>query len=384
MHGMSRLRPLGAAAMVAGSAVLLPIGAPAEAAPATCHGVRATKVGTPKANLLGTRGRDVIVSNGARQVRTNGGDDLVCITGGAEEVEVQGDDGDEKVYVETRRSSVSYDGELGSDTFVGSGNGDWVYLRLDGDDRVSTGGGDDDVELRQAANRGKVRVTLGSGDDAFHVSAARMRGVVDGGTGSDTLSLVHDSKHGWVFDNREGRATSQGKTRFRWKQMDYFPLELFDAPSLAFVGGDGPETVVHQDSADETPTFMFAMGGGDDLIEVSSHGHGSMDGGPGVDRVVFGVNDSQGLLSLVADLAAHTAFVDYETGRDYSWMISGLEQVHAYAFPTVTLRGDDSDNLLIGGGGNDTLVGNGGTDTADGSSGSDSCDAEVETACELP
>src|SRR3954447_7158025 len=159
------MRRLLAITLLTAAAALLPAGAPAEGASATCHGVRATKVGRPKANLLGTHGRDVIVSNGARQVRTNGGDDLVCITGHARYTKVLGDDGDETVYVETATTDVSFLGRLGSDTFVGGKRGDSVSLRLDGDDRVSTGAGADSVEFDHGPARGRVRVSLGRGDD---------------------------------------------------------------------------------------------------------------------------------------------------------------------------------------------------------------------------
>jgi hypothetical protein len=54
----------------------------AEGATPPCQGERATLVGHPgKRKLVGTDGRDVIVSNGAREVLGEGGDDLICVTG---------------------------------------------------------------------------------------------------------------------------------------------------------------------------------------------------------------------------------------------------------------------------------------------------------------
>jgi Ca2+-binding RTX toxin-like protein len=377
------MRRLLTLALLTFSAVLCPLAA-AHAAPVTCHGVRATQVGASKAILLGTHRRDVIVSNGARQVSTRGGDDLVCITGGGRNVRIVGSEGDETVYVDTSSTQVLFLGRLGSDTYVGSRNSDDVSLRLDGDDRVSTGAGRDIVSFAHAAHRGRVWVSLGRGDDFFSAFAGEFKGLVDGGKGTDGYVLIHRSLRTWVFDNDRGRAKADGAIRFRWRSMERFDVSSFRAPSLNFRGGAGPEQVTQQDLFGGSHEYRFAMGGGDDTVSVASLARGSVDGGDGVDRLDFAVNHPEGLLGIVADLAARSAVVDYANGPDATWTLHGLEQLTATDYPTATLRGDDADNLLIGGAGDDVLAGNGGTDTVDGGAGTDSCDAEVEIDCELP
>ena len=47
----------------------------------SCFGRVPTIVGTPGQNLEGTDGPDVVLSNGAANVDTLGGDDLVCVSG---------------------------------------------------------------------------------------------------------------------------------------------------------------------------------------------------------------------------------------------------------------------------------------------------------------
>ncbi len=96
------------------------------------------------------------------------------------------------------------------------------------------------------------------------------------------------------------------------------------------------------------------------------------------------MNFLDGLVGLDVDLPAHRATVTYANGPGSTWALTGVEDLTAGQFPTVTLRGDDADNVLTGASGNDTIVGGGGTDTANGGAGTDSCDAEVETGCELP
>ena len=72
--------------LVLACALLVPVLAlglegPATAAGETCQGVPATIVGTPGGQVLGTPGDDVIVTNGARRVDGEAGDDLICTTG---------------------------------------------------------------------------------------------------------------------------------------------------------------------------------------------------------------------------------------------------------------------------------------------------------------
>ena len=73
---------IGAIATISGLALPeTPVASTASAAAApSCFGVAPTILGTG-ADIEGTEGPDVVITNGASQVTTLGGDDLVCITG---------------------------------------------------------------------------------------------------------------------------------------------------------------------------------------------------------------------------------------------------------------------------------------------------------------
>ncbi len=88
-----------------GLALLAPSGATASAAADTCLGVPATLVGTPGQSLTGTQGPDVVVTNGAMLVKTLGGNDVVCVSGGPSQVYVG--DGDEGSRARTRSETSS-------------------------------------------------------------------------------------------------------------------------------------------------------------------------------------------------------------------------------------------------------------------------------------
>jgi hypothetical protein len=79
-----RMKAVGGLLLVVASVVL--VSGPATAAPPTCHGVRATIVGTRHADVIrGTRHRDVIVAGrGNDVVKGRGGNDLICGGPGAD------------------------------------------------------------------------------------------------------------------------------------------------------------------------------------------------------------------------------------------------------------------------------------------------------------
>jgi Ca2+-binding RTX toxin-like protein len=257
----------------------------ADAAP-TCHGVRATAVGAPSARVVGTRGRDVFVTNGARAFHGRGGDDLVCVTGDGPTVAIRTLDGDDSVYVLVEHTLVLFHGERGSDEFHGNRNGDWVSVDVDGDDRITTGRGADNVHLRPARHQGGIRVLLGPGDDTLVVHAGRVRGMLDGGRGRDWLDIEHSSTHGWTVDNSAGTAAQENDARrLRWRSLERFVLRELRVPLLTFLGSDADEEISQIRGPGEPITHdRFFMGGGDDLV-VAGAGDDVLDGGPGVDSI---------------------------------------------------------------------------------------------------
>ncbi|MCW2794218.1 MAG: Hemolysin-type calcium-binding repeat-containing protein, partial [Nocardioides sp.] len=196
------------AAGLAGGLVSLP--AATQAAPSgatyTCHGVRATIVGTGKPDrIVGTPGRDVIVARGGGdRIDARGGRDLVCA--GAGEDVVEGGPGNDRLY--------------------------------------------------------------GEGDGASHVDGLTLLGDrLDGGPGSDRLDpgrdprpLDHDLGHaeevrfrhggGVRVDLVAGRATGQGHDRIVVGQV------------LDVVGSDGDDVLLGTDRGE-----VFSGRGGDDRVE---------------------------------------------------------------------------------------------------------------------
>lgn len=415
---------------VAGGVLALTPTLPAAAAP-TCHGQRATVVGSGHGILDGTARRDVIVTNGATFIAGKGGDDLICVIGAANQVTIEAGDGDDVVDVQARGSRVDYRSGSGSDVYTGNKQYDSVTVRPDGHDVVSTGGGGDIVTVTPVSNAGRPRVALGAGDDTLYLELAAVSSRINAGPGADEMIVNHSSKQRWSFDNRRGRATGGQEVRYRWRSFESFDLSGLRAPVIEFIGSDGAETFDAQDYDKKSRELTLRMGGGDDSITVYARQHGVVDGGSGRDRLRVGVNFVGDQTTISADLAAGVAGVRDAVGPT-SWTLVGLEDLSADGFQQVELNGDDGPNVLaapfscvsvLGGrGGNDTLDGSNqgcsslsgpvplkttvtggdgddtmlgtagddgldggnGTDFADGRAGTDTCAAEMRTACELP
>ena len=201
-------RPLRAlvAVCVAPTVLTLTALSPADAAPTPkCHGLKATIVGTDRADrITGTPGDDVIVALGGNDVIDGGdGSDVICgdagkdsIWSGAGELGLlYGGAGNDRLVAED--AGVGLIGEAGNDTLIASlegtlldgGPGKDAIHGSDladvidggpGHDRISAGGGDDeDVH----GGSGNDRIDGGAGDDVLHGDSGADR--CTGGAGSD-------------------------------------------------------------------------------------------------------------------------------------------------------------------------------------------------------
>ncbi|MBM7519695.1 calcium-binding protein [Nocardioides nitrophenolicus] len=190
------------AAIVAATVVPLSTGGAGAAAAArpSCGGVRATIVGTPRADVIrGTRGRDVIVGLGGNdRILGRGGADLICGGGGADTIRsgtsgrarLYGNGGNDDITANGRGDKVS--GGAGNDE-MRTGTAPGVVVRGDlGDDRVVTesagatvyGGAGHDVLTAKA---GGVALLGEDGDDQLF--GADVPGRADGGPGNDLIVL---------------------------------------------------------------------------------------------------------------------------------------------------------------------------------------------------
>jgi Ca2+-binding RTX toxin-like protein len=273
---------LTAAVVAAGLAAPL-AAAPAQAAP-SCHGQRATIVGKPRSVITGTGHRDVIVTNGAKKVRSLGGDDLICVDAHSVVITlIYSGAGDDSVYVSDRSANVRYWGASGSDAYQSVGLGDTVSLLGDGRDRISTGPGGDNVGIRTAGgNLGTSNVNLGPGSDGLVFIGDSARGHFEGGGGPhpDTLWILHSSHHVWKLDNVRGEAEVGTQVRFRWHGFEHFDLSRLLAPEIDFRGSDVNEQLNLEQK--QKTRLVARMGAGDDQVFGGALDD-LIDGGPGDD-----------------------------------------------------------------------------------------------------
>src|SRR3954453_13348172 len=138
----------------------------------TCHGAKATIVGKPKARVHGTSHRDVIVTHGARYVYAGEGNDLVCVTGPKNQVDVYGGPGNDRVYVTDDRSPAAFSSGPGSDTFIGNRRGNVVNLETDGHDKIRTKSGDDELFITIDIHSGRPDINTGAGEDTLNLKSS--------------------------------------------------------------------------------------------------------------------------------------------------------------------------------------------------------------------
>jgi Ca2+-binding RTX toxin-like protein len=141
-------------------------------------------------------------------------------------------------------------------------------------------------------------------------------------------------------------------------------------------GDDAPNHLDGGKGSDQ----VVGRGGDDAVYGGSDKFQDFLSGGAGRDLLDLSTSPAR----MIVDLRAATA---KGTGND---ILDSLEDVLG-SRRADDLRGDDSDNVIVGGagddvldlrGGDDTAVGGDGTDIADGGPGVDQCDVEFAYACE--
>ncbi len=414
---LTSMKRLGALVTVVSTAVVLvPLsvlgGAPALAAE-QCDNRQATLVG-PGADgtLTGTDGRDVVVTNGATEVDTLGGNDLVCVTnsGGGTTVDtgsgndaVRMTDGTPTAGARRAPGEVVVDLGTGDDSFYS-----FAHVR---DEGTGPGG---KVDLGPGTDRATVLAT-----DSYDVGTPTgSTGLLelDGGTGPDhvhftTFQLVErvEPDDGDIdVDMARGTADVSGRT-----QVSYTGFESQDftaSGTLTVLGTNGPDRVVADacsaviktgPGSDRIRLTMnvgredeYVCGGGDTRIYSGAHS----------DVVVleaFGVSEGHGRIPVVfggsgADtidgktLGANAIRAYGEDGNDrilggVAWSdtpgIIGSDVLSGGRGNDVVI-GYGGDDRVYGYGGDDRLTGGAGNDTAYGGTGRDVCSAEVRKGCE--
>ena len=436
------MRPLLPATLATGLLTATLLTAPtAQAAAETCQGQPATIVGSwLQRGLVGTEGADVVVTNGASQVDTLGGNDLVCVTeseGRFSSLDLDTGAGDDVVDASTSRTPMDVVLGAGSDRYTGSARG--------GDRIVAGASTTDDSE--------PDTIHTGSGELADHVTSGTP-GVPNGdvvvveqpgsrvswsgpmadgarldasaGPGS-TLSMDLGTGHS-VVDAEAGTLAKDGFVTLRWTGFDDFVFEGRQAPrAFRFDGSDRDETVYV--SYSDPGRQRFFLGGGDDTL-LSPDGAGRSKswyvGGDGDDHVDLWAGRRLNLDLATGKMRMRQAgktvkgrFVEFETSRlgARNLVMRGTkraDEIRFYAC-TATVRGragnDDiatartgDDGYLLdcdsrksririygdagrddirGSRGKDLLVGGPGRDTINGNANRDRCSGEKLKSCEI-
>ena len=348
-----------AAAAALGSPVVTTGGA--DAAPPTCRGERATIVGKPGRGVVGTDGRDVIVSNGSTRIRSGKGHDLICLRGARYNPFVESGPGDDVVWVERTRGRVWAELGAGADEFHGSARDlpDTVFGDGFGDgdtdrDVILTGGGRDSVSVGTSRRLLADRVDLGTGRNEYLRVFARglTAGNVLRGSPGATLSIDGNVTGSWWIDNQDRVIRRGDQMRFRYTGFDRFYS----------IGGQTMFYGTDRDESFSTGVGGTALlGGGDDEVRV----HGAegrsplIRGGPGFDRITL--SNASG-----APIRASLAHGNNSTIGDRVVNFLHFERLEGYATGRVALSGSKGDDELAGqacpivihgGAGNDRIYG---------------------------
>lgn len=234
---------------------------------------------------------------------------------------------------------------LGSDLVIGDG----LDNRIDGglgSDTLRGGGGDDTL----VAGGQSDLLEGGEGDDELiAIGDALGSGAVDtldGGAGFDIVSYL-GATEGVSIDARAGKGRA-GQAR----DDIYIGIEGFEGTNFS-------DTFFGFATVLSGITYTFIGGGGDDVL-FADHGAERFFGGAGLDTVDYTTSTA----GVTVDLAFSFGGVGGLGGTAQGDQYISVERVFGTAFSD-TIRGSDSDDILLGGAGasvGDDLDGRGGFD----------------------
>lgn len=279
--------------LAVGLAAPLTLAPSAQAAAATCGGVKATIVGNNKANTItGTDRRDVIVARGGNDtIRGLGGNDLICAGDGADTI--TGGPGNDRIWGESDALSIDQFGRVvkKGDTISGGEGDDAIDLGYD--PRAATEGTEVLLDAVSYANAAApVVVDFGA---SFTVPiAAEGNDTVTGFNGGIRLvgSAFNDTVKGTnkadVFLARGGDDTIFGRGGD----------DTIVADTAGVVGNDR----LYGDAGDDVLTGTVGSdtlvgGGGSDTISTTSELHQVIRGGSGIDTVIFPIPAEPGFVA---------------------------------------------------------------------------------------
>lgn len=351
----------GTTALLAAALLTAP-GAQAAAA-ITCQGKDVTIDGTSQAAVNGTPENDVIAASVGSTVTALAGDDTICVLPGTSTnaTTVDAGVGNDSVDTSTLTAASTVTTSLGAgdDTFTGGAGADQVSTGA-GDDTVATAAGNDGVGSGTAGQPNGDKLDLGTGDDVLDWHGIQTpQGAVDFGDGLNTLA---DGDGGAVAINATtGKVDRNGAAVLKWSGSVTTYVVESTATTAAFTGSTGAETFVLRDPATgATPTKVAVdMAGGDDTITIRSNvlDGSTWNGGDGADLFQVAYDYKEMLLNLGSG--------QFETGPadvTADQRVSNVENVDAVT-ATMTVKGNDSANVLNLQGCDITAAGRAGADT---------------------
>jgi Ca2+-binding RTX toxin-like protein len=443
------MRPLLPTALATGLLAATLLAPPtARAAAETCQGRAATVVGAPgQDGVRGTEGDDVVVTNGASGVKTLGGNDLVCVTGGpvaGRSTVIEAGAGEDVVDAAAATGPTLARLGAGSDTYTGSPHLDDVHGG-DLDDRaifvdterdvITTGFGGDDHVVTGSDSRvpnGDVVVTASGRTSVSWLGPMAEGARLDGG-GASKLGLRVGSGS-VAIDAAAGTLVEDGRTLITWTGFaDFDVAHDAGAPTpatLRFTGSGRDEELSLWLTHAGAGRQVVDLGAGDDTLLVGRADYvggprSSYAGGAGQDHVALWAGRTLDLDLATGRMTTTRAGrtvrgslrgFDSTLFRAVDLVLEGTKRADELGFHAcdATVRGragadtimqnrygdrfdgdlrcdrrsfrlfgNGGNDVLRGATGNDLLIGGPGRDTIQGDRGRDICSGEKLTSCEI-
>lgn len=415
MQARHHLRRCIAAAALLPLPAIASIDAPARAQElGTCFGQPATIVGTGH-TITGTDGPDVVITNGAVEVTTLGGDDLVCVTGRADNGFYDTGPGSDRVDSSAvRRRSSGFTVILGGgdDQMIGGARTETVLADngslADADrDLIFTGSGRDFVRTGGVGAINRDAIHLGDGNDEVSLLGDAAQADISGGRGRDTLDLVgrgwpRTGGQSWKINNRRQVITRDTTLVASFTSFTKFGISRRWPGPLTFVGSRRREYLTAPVPTDWEVDVR--MGPGNDLLATSGGAPKSrFDGGAGIDTLRHFMHydsppppDSSLFLDMASGRMVKTqrgnrvtqTAPNFEDASFWGsvpttvWGTHRANRISKTQWVAISIHGRGGDDRMRGGRLEDTLIGGSGRDAAFGGRGFDHCEAESRNSCE--
>jgi len=383
--------------LVVASVVLVP--GPATAASPTCHGVKATIVGTAhRDTIVGTSHRDVIVAGrGNDVVDGRGGNDLICGGPGADRLE--GGAGRDRLYGQEDRINHGEEEACDHGDALDGGRGDDV-LDPGHDSRAYYFGGcpdRDEVRFRHGGAHGvHLDLVRGLSTGQGHDRVVAGYGLSVVGSDQDDVILgtdvseVYNARGGKDIvragggDDRllEGRAANGDDLYDAGKGEDL--VVTFRGHDTVLGGADRDQLILQNPA----PMTVDGGDGGDQISRYAVPSGQTVTGGPGGDSLNIILHDSPGPQAEL-DIPAGTITVD-----GVSSDVSDFEFWNFVSYRPLLVDGSDAGESVRAtgwggttvapltaymGGGDDTVEGGASDDYVDGGAGTDTANLDGGT-----